>query len=54
VCKLISDGLSTKEIALACNVSVRTVEVWRKRIRRKLGIANRGINLVSYLRSIKH
>lgn len=54
VCKLISDGLSTKEIAVACNVSVRTVEVWRKRIRKKLGLANRGVNLVSYLRSIKH
>jgi|GEM_PF-5195467 len=53
VCKLVRDGLSTKEIAGACNVSVRTVEVWRKRIRRKLGLANRGVNLFSYLRSLE-
>lgn len=52
VCKLIRDGLSTKEVASTCNVSVRTVEVWRKRIRKKLGLANRAVNLLSYLQSL--
>jgi DNA-binding CsgD family transcriptional regulator len=52
ICNMIKNGLSTKEISQVLNLSVRTVENHRNHIRSKLGIANRGINLSTYLQSI--
>jgi DNA-binding CsgD family transcriptional regulator len=50
---MIRSGLTTKEIARIRHVSPATVRGQRERIRRKLGIANKGINLVTYLQAFK-
>ncbi|MYL84064.1 response regulator [Desulfovibrio aerotolerans] len=48
---MIRRGDSTKQIALVMSLSPRTVETYRDNIRKKLGIANKKINLQSYLSS---
>ncbi len=48
---MIRNGLSTKEIARLRNLSPHTVSRHRENIRRKLGLANQGINLVSFLKA---
>jgi len=53
ICNMVKNGLTTKEIAQLLNVSYRTVETQRNRIRQKLGIANKEINLVTYLKSLQ-
>lgn len=52
VCNLIKAGFKNKEISNHLNISIRTVEWHRKRIRQKLGITNNGSNLSSYLSRI--
>lgn len=52
ICTMIKNGLRSKEIARLRNISPATVARHRERIRRKLKIANREINLASYLQSI--
>lgn len=52
VCNMIRNGLSTKEIAQIMKVSLRTVDTYRNRIRKKLGISARDINLYSYLQKM--
>ena len=47
----IRGGLSTKEIARLRNLSPHTVSRHRENIRRKLGLAHEGINLVSFLKA---
>lgn len=49
ICGMVRAALSNKDIATLLNISVQTVEWHRKRIRQKLGLANQGINLSSYL-----
>lgn len=49
VADLIRSGMSSKDIAAMRNVSVRTVEYYRKRIRSKLGLLGKKINLQAYL-----
>ena len=51
ICTLIKRGLSSKEIAAVEHVSPGTVRVHRFKIRRKLGLVNREINLQSFLQS---
>jgi len=51
ICDLIKSGLSTKEVAQLRGISIATVNRHREHIRKKLGIANRKINLVTYLQS---
>lgn len=51
VANMIRSGLSTKEIARLRNLSSHTVSRHRENIRRKLGLAGHGTNLVSYLES---
>lgn len=51
ICNMIKEGFSSKDIASAGHVSVQTVNKQRKRIRHKLGICSKEINLASYLRS---
>lgn len=52
ICGMIRNGLSTKEISPLLNVSHLTVSKHRLRIRRKLGLVNQDINLVSYLQNL--
>lgn len=50
VCNLIKGALSNKDISHTLNISYQTVEGHRKKIRQKLGISNKHINLTSFLR----
>lgn len=52
ICKLLIGGASTKEIAEALHISVATVNKHRERIRSRLDIANKDINLTSYLQGL--
>jgi PAS domain S-box-containing protein len=52
VCTYIKRGLAVKEIAELEHLSPETIAAHRRNIRRKLHIANRKINLTSYLREI--
>jgi len=49
ICRMIINGLSTKEIALSLDISVETVRSQRKTVRSKLGISGDSTNLRSYL-----
>lgn len=52
VCRLVKHGYTSKEIALALNISEQTVIKQRKMIRKKLGISNQEINLATFLDTI--
>ncbi len=54
ICNMIRNGLTTKEIARLRHVATATVRGQRESIRRKLGIVNREVNLVTYLQSYEH
>lgn len=49
ICNLIRIGTSSKEIAGTLRISVATVLKHRETIRKKLGLVNRDINLMSFL-----
>ncbi|MEE9913424.1 MAG: PAS domain S-box protein [Deltaproteobacteria bacterium] len=49
VANLIKDGKGSKDIAQMLNVSNKTIDMYRYRIRLKLGLSNHRINLCSYL-----
>jgi len=51
VADLIKHGKSTKEISVICNLSPKTIDRHREKIRTKLGIKNKKINLQSHLDS---
>ena len=51
VANMIKFGKTTKEIAGILNLSEKTVEFYRKSIRRKIGITNQSINLRTFLSS---
>lgn len=53
VCDLIRHQLTSRQIAVKCGVSEHTVAEWRKRIRQKLGLVSKNVNLVSYLKNLK-
>ncbi len=50
ICNMIRNGMTSKEIASVLNTSDGTVRFQRKSIRKKLGITNKSINLISYLK----
>lgn len=52
ICNMIKNGLRSKEIAATLNISIQTVQTQRKLIRRKLGIANKRVNLVTFLNNL--
>lgn len=52
ICNMIKSGLSSKEIAKLLRVSLRTVETHRNRIRKKLRISTRDVNLSSHLQNL--
>jgi len=51
ICNMIKYGLTSKEIAILLNTTLRTTEKHRAHIRNKLGIINKDINLTSFLKS---
>ena len=53
VATLVRHGKTTKEIAEIMNLSIQTIQFYRKRIRNKIGISNQNINLRTYLTSLK-
>ncbi|NOX34167.1 MAG: hypothetical protein GXP56_10600 [Deltaproteobacteria bacterium] len=53
VAGLVKDGIVNKEIAQVLNVSVNTITSHRYKIRTKLGLKNKSINLRSYLLSLE-
>jgi PAS domain S-box-containing protein len=53
VASLIKEGRSTKEIASFLNLSDHTIETYRNRIRNKLGLKQKKINLRTYLSSLE-
>ncbi|MFO7962529.1 MAG: LuxR C-terminal-related transcriptional regulator [Desulfobacterales bacterium] len=53
VANLIKQGKTTKQIAELMNLSGRTIETHRKKIRTKIGIGNKKANLRSHLLSLQ-
>ncbi len=51
LCAMLRNGLSSKEIARLRCISTATVRRHRENIRRKLGLANRKVNLVAFLQA---
>jgi PAS domain S-box-containing protein len=52
ICDMIRNGMSSKEISELLHLTLKTVELQRVNIRRKLGLAHKDINLTTYLQSI--
>jgi PAS domain S-box-containing protein len=53
VATLIKDGKTSKEIAQIIGMAPSAVDTYRNKIRTKLGLSNKKINLQTYLQSIK-
>jgi len=53
VVNLIREGRSSKEISEILNVSTKAVEFHRENIRRKLGMKNKKLNLLSFLLTVE-
>jgi len=53
IAALVKEGKSTKEIADRTNISTKTVEFHRNRLREKLGLNKKKVNLRSHLLTIK-
>jgi PAS domain S-box-containing protein len=52
IANLIKNGTSSKEIVNMLNISAKTVETHRNRIRKKLGITKKDVNLTTYLQTL--
>jgi PAS domain S-box-containing protein len=53
ICDLIKTGASTKDIAKALNISTATVNKHRERIRNRLDISHKDVNLTAFLQNMK-
>jgi DNA-binding NarL/FixJ family response regulator len=53
VASLIKDGRTTKDIAETMGVGTSAIDSHRNRIRKKLGLNKRTVNLQSYIHSFK-
>jgi len=51
ICNMIKGGLSSKEMAQMLRVSPRTIDTFRNRIRKKLGITSKDISIYTYIQS---
>lgn len=51
ICQLIKEGKSSKQISSSMNISLGTVQKHREKVRKKLGITNKAINLGSILQT---
>lgn len=54
ICRMLRQGMASKEIASSEGTSPDTVETHRKNIRRKLNIRNEKVNLTVYLQSLEN
>jgi len=52
IANLIKNGIGSKEICKMLNISFKTVETHRNKIRKKLDILNKNINLTTYLQTL--
>lgn len=52
ICNLIKKGFTGKEIASMLNLSLKTIESHRYKIRKKLAISTKKINLASFLKNL--
>lgn len=52
ICNMIKNGLTVKEVSRLLSISPRTIETHRHSIRKKLDLANKKINLTTYLRTL--
>lgn len=52
ICNMIKNGMTGKEISRLLGLSFQTVQIHRKRIRRKLGISGEKINLTTFLKNL--
>jgi len=52
VCNMVKNGLANKEIADLLSIAVHTIEAHRRMARKKLGLANKDINLNTHLNSL--
>lgn len=52
VCNMVKTGLTNKDISRFLHIALHTVEKHRRTARKKLGLANKGINLRTYLNSL--
>ena len=52
IANMVKNGLTSKEIAELLNIAFKTVEIHRHHIRRKLNIANKPVNLNTFLHSL--
>jgi DNA-binding CsgD family transcriptional regulator len=50
VCRLLGNGMKTRQIAASLGLTPDTVLVHRKNIRRKLGLSKKKVNLETYIR----
>jgi PAS domain S-box-containing protein len=53
ICSLIKTGATNKDIARILNISITTVAKHRERIRSRLDIAHKEVNLMSFLQNIE-
>jgi len=52
ICNFITNGFTSKEIAMILNVADGTIDRHRNNIRKKMGLNKKGINLTTYLKSL--
>ncbi|MBI5674487.1 MAG: PAS domain S-box protein [Nitrospirae bacterium] len=53
VCNMVEKGITNKEMSDLLSISIQSIEGYRKNIRKKLGLANKKVNLISYLRNLR-
>lgn len=53
ICNLVEKGLTNKEMSDFFNISIQSIEGYRKNIRKKLGLSNKKVNLIAYLRNFQ-
>jgi len=53
ICNIVEKGLTNKEMSDFLNISIQSIEGYRKNIRKKLGLSNKKVNLTTYLRNLK-